>query len=78
LVAHHNVSEGFHRIGVALAAIPAMLAVASFFLAIYGLVMGDANNVNFGVGFGAAAVAVAGLLYGACRAIGWILNGFRS
>ncbi|GEO99278.1 hypothetical protein [Methylobacterium haplocladii] len=66
MVAHTVV----HRFGVVLAVLS-----AAFFAAVY-LLMRDSLIDGDSVYFAAAAVAAGLIIYGLCRAFGWIVGGF--
>lgn len=70
-----RMTRGFHRIGLALAA--PLILVSLYCLAAALLAGAGHHETPTILGFAGLAGAAATLTYAACRAIAWIVNGFR-
>lgn len=68
-----HMTRGFHRLGLTIAA---PLAVVAVWCLAGSFIVADPNN-GTAVFIGLCAGITAALWYGLCRALAWIVNGFR-
>lgn len=67
-----NISRGFHRIGIVLAAFPLISAI--FWVSV--VIWGGGSEKETPAGFAILSLIIAAAVYALARGIGWIVQGF--
>ncbi len=73
----NRVETGFHRIGLLLVALGAILAIGLAGIVVYVFFLDyQGYKLLTGLGFSVGIFLVSCVAYGLCRALGWVASGF--